>query len=196
MHKLQHYGISGNTHSWITSFLTNRNQQVVIDGECSTKVSVTSGIPQGSVLGPTLFLLFINDLPDHLKSETRLLADDCLIYRHDCLFCHATRPTMQHCPMGQRLHEAWSSMRKNVTLLVLKDSHIYFYQVNGHVLKGVSLSPHLKVLLSEDLTFSSHISNITKKASRMLRFLCKNLSGCPVALKEMAFFSLVRSNLE
>ena len=56
-------------------------------------------------------------------------------------------------------------MRKNVTLLVLKDSHIYtfFYQVNGHVLKGVSLSPHLKVLLSEDLTFSSHISNITKK---------------------------------
>ena len=82
MLKLQPYGISDKTRSWITSFLTNRNQQVVIDEECSTKVTVTSAVPQSSVLGSTLFLIFINDLPDHVKSEIRLFADDCLIYRH------------------------------------------------------------------------------------------------------------------
>ena len=75
-------------------------------------------------------------------------------------------------------------------------SHPYFYQLNGHVLKGVPPSPYLGILLSEDLTFSTHISNITKKASRMLGFLCRNLSGCPVALKETAYFSLVCFNLK
>ncbi len=76
---MDHYGIRGNVHNWITSFLTERKQHVVIGGNCSSWVKVDSGVPQGTVLGPLLFL-FIND--NHITSEStvRLFADDCVLY--------------------------------------------------------------------------------------------------------------------
>ena len=79
--KLDYYGIQGKTLQWITSFLYNRSQQVVIEGTYSSPCKVTSGVPQGTVLGPTLFLLYINDLISNIQSTVRLFADDCLIYR-------------------------------------------------------------------------------------------------------------------
>ena len=79
--KLQFYGISGKTLSWLCAFLSNRSQFIVGDGAYSSAVPVTSGVPQGTVLGPTLFLLFINDIADSLDSQMRLFADDAIVYR-------------------------------------------------------------------------------------------------------------------
>ena len=79
--KLRHYGIRGNILSWIQSFLTGRSQKVLVEGQSSSSSPVTSGVPQGTVLGPLLFLLYINDLPDSVQSTTRLFADDSLLYR-------------------------------------------------------------------------------------------------------------------
>ena len=82
IHKLAHYGITGEVLNWIKAFLSNRTQEVIVDGARSEKCGVTSGVPQGSVLGPLLFLLFINDIPSHTKhSNIRLFADDCMLYR-------------------------------------------------------------------------------------------------------------------
>ena len=69
LHKLKSYGITGPYHATISDFLTNRQIKVVLDGQSSSVFLINSGVPQGSILGPTLFLLFINDLPDALQSQ-------------------------------------------------------------------------------------------------------------------------------
>ena len=81
--KLESYGIDGNLYGWIQAFLEveGRTQRVVVDGETSGSASVKSGVPQGSVLGPLLFLIFINDLAEHTTSTVRLFADDCVMYK-------------------------------------------------------------------------------------------------------------------
>ena len=82
LYKLQWYGIQGKTHKWITNFLIGRSQRVVLDGVQSSSISVSSGVPQGTVLGPLMFLVYINDLPNCIKHSTvRLFADDCIIYK-------------------------------------------------------------------------------------------------------------------
>ena len=93
LHKLDHYGIRGTTLNWIQNFLTNRTQKVVVDGSSSESARVRSGVPQGTVLGPLLFLTYINDLPSTVSSQVRLFADDCLLYRP--IKCRADQEQLQ-----------------------------------------------------------------------------------------------------
>ena len=79
--KMDHYGIRGKLLDWMKDFLSERTQQMVVNGESSTKEKVTSGVPQGTVLGPLLFLIYINDLSDRVKSQIWLFADDSYLYR-------------------------------------------------------------------------------------------------------------------
>ena len=79
--KLWAYGIRGNLHSWIKKFLSNRMQKVVVEGKESATAQIKSGIPQGSVLGPILFLVFKNDLPSVILVLMKLFADDAKIYQ-------------------------------------------------------------------------------------------------------------------
>ena len=78
--KLASYGICGQTLTWIKSFLSDSTQTNVVGGCQSEVCSVTSGVPQGSVLRSLPFLIYINDLPDNISSQIRLFADDCIIY--------------------------------------------------------------------------------------------------------------------
>ena len=79
--KLQAYGFGGEILAWIKDFLTDRRQKVMVNGENSDWQEITSGIPQGSVLGPVLFIIYINDMPDKLKSICKIFADDSKIYK-------------------------------------------------------------------------------------------------------------------
>ena len=81
LNKLKHYGITGNLVKWIEQWLTKRNQQVTLENHVSSKLPVKSGVPQGTVLGPLMFLLYINDIDENISSTVRLFADDCVMYR-------------------------------------------------------------------------------------------------------------------
>ena len=81
LEKLQYYDIKSNCLDWSEDFLKNRSERVVVDGECSEEIAVTSGVPDGSVLGPILFLAFINNMPGHVNSKCQLFTDDSIIYR-------------------------------------------------------------------------------------------------------------------
>ena len=86
LHKLKSYGISGQIFGLI-SFLSNRQLQVVLDGKSSQEYPVNAGVPQGSILGPTLFLLYINDLPDDVICNIAIYADETTFYSKWDLIC-------------------------------------------------------------------------------------------------------------
>ena len=78
--KLNKYGISGSLNNWFKSFMSNRMQRVVVDGHSSNYGIVNAGVPQGSVLGSMLFIVFINDIAEGLESNVSLYADDSLLF--------------------------------------------------------------------------------------------------------------------
>ena len=80
LHKLKSYGISGQLFGLISSFLSNKRLRVVLDGKSSQEYSVNAGVLQGSILGPTLFLLYINDLHDDVICNVAVYADDTTVY--------------------------------------------------------------------------------------------------------------------
>ena len=86
-YKLHCCGVDGKVHKWINEFLTNRLQKVVLNGTCSTSVKYSSGVPQGTVLSPSLFQFYQNDFPECVNhSKGRLFADDCILILHNNAF--------------------------------------------------------------------------------------------------------------
>ena len=81
LRKIPYYGINGKINAWISAFLGSRSQHVVVNGQSSLSANVLSGVPQGTVLGPMLFLLYINDINERVNSQMRLFADNSIVYR-------------------------------------------------------------------------------------------------------------------
>ena len=197
--KLRHYGIQGTTFKWIQSFMSSRNQQVVVDGATSDKVPVISGVPQGTVLGPLLFLLFINDLPACVESKTRIFADDCIVYRNvktlqDCqaLQNDLFKLTDWELKWGMLFHPD-----KCNTLQVTRARNplTFTYSLKGQDLEAVNTAKYLGVDLSNNLSWNSHMDRTTKKANSMLGFLRRNLRINNSDTKA-SYKTLVRPNLE
>jgi hypothetical protein len=121
LHKLNNYGIDGKINKWIENFLTQRQQRVIVEGESSLSCSVESGVPQGTVLGPFLFLCHINDLPLCVRSQVRLFADDCLLYRSV-----KTQQDQQQLQTDLHSLERWATkwgMRFNATKCYIMSIH-------------------------------------------------------------------------
>ena len=197
LHKLEHYGIRGPLLKWVTNFLTKRQMSVVVEGEQSKQVPVGSGVPQGTVLGPILFLCHINDLPERVKSQIRLFADDCLLYRKIESFDDHIRLQTDLSNL-EKWSQDWGMKfnAKKCYLLSSRNISSYFYKINDQILKRVETNPYLGITFSEDMKWTTHINSITKKANSTLGFLRRNLRFCPKECKKNAYIALVRSKLE
>ena len=201
--KLDHYGIRGSTYQWIESFLSDRHQCVVTGGTTSTYADVRSGVPQGTVLGPLLFLLFINDLPDNVESsDARLFADDCILFR-----AISTLADAQALQDDLLKLESWESdwqMSFNASkCLVIRIApckrmkKITFpYSLHQQVLKEEEASKYLGVTISNDLKWSRHVEMTATKANKTLGFIRRNFRQCTPKVKAAMYTTLVRPVLE
>ena len=200
MGKLDHYGVRGDTHRWIQQWLTGRTQRVVVEGESSDAVPVRSGVPQGTVLGPLMFIIYINDIADGTDSSIRLFADDALLYRvvtntRDCSKLQYDLHTM--CRWGADWQMDFNPKKCHVLSITNKKNPIFFpYTLNGVQLSHVKNHPYLGVELDHKLSWKTHINQTTSKAQRTLGLLRRNLHGCGEKTKGTAYTIMIRPTLE
>ena len=196
--KIKAYGIKGELLDWISDFLSNREQRVIINNESSEIKKVTSGIPQGSVLGPTLFVIYINDLPDSLNSYIRIFADDTKIFK--------AIKSIEDCDILQNdLNEliAWSE-KWQLTFNADKCKIIHYginnldinYVMAGTELEVVANERDLGVVFDDQLKFSSHIRGIVNKANSRLGIIKRNFSDLTKEVFLPLYKSLIRPILE
>ena len=202
LYKLHFYGIQDNTHKWISAFLRDRTQQVTLEGTSSSIGKVTSGVPQGSVVGPMLFLLYINDLPECISPGTtvRLFADDCMLYRN--IRSEADTIQLQEdLDALQQWEDDWLmkfNPKKCQTLHVTNKRRpiIKSYNIHGEFLEKTNTAKYLGVHLTPNLNWNHHINVVSKKANSTSAFLQRNIRSCPRNTKELCYKTLVRPNME
>jgi Reverse transcriptase (RNA-dependent DNA polymerase)/Endonuclease-reverse transcriptase len=198
--KLKSYGLQKDVVKVISSFLCGRTQKVVIDGYESDLVSVSSGVPQGSVLGPLLFILYINDLPDNIKSKCKLFADDSLLHRK--ITCEADYQELQ-----QDLNEVLEWCNKwHMKLNLDKCEHMKItskrvqnhneYTLSSHNLSTVPTYKYLGVNISNDLNWNHHVNTVINKANKVLYVTKLAMARSTPAVKVAAYKTIVRPLLE
>jgi len=198
--KLDSYGVRGRTLEWIKAFLKDRTQQVVVDGAKSSEGSVTSGVPQGAVIAPALFLVFIDDLPEKIKSEVRLFADDTVVYRH--VNSHQDALDLQtDLNALAEWEDQWQMQFHADKCQVLRVRRTrtgvnHDYKLHGTSLPQADEVKYLGVTVTKDLRWNNHIAQVRNQASSKLAFLQRNVRVSSPHLKEQLYKSLVRPTLE
>ena len=173
LEKLDYYGISGVAHSLLSSYLSNRTQQTEINGTLSESGIIRHGVPQGSVLGPLLFLLYINDIKESSKIlEFFLFADDTTVYYSD-----KTNPGTENL-LNLELSKVsvWLAANK-LSLNVKKSNFLHFHygkirkptislMLNGSKIEEKEVTKYLGVFIDNKLTWKAHIEHVKAKLSR------------------------------
>ena len=186
---------------WINAFLCYRQQRVVVNGVKSDWHPLYLVSQRGTVLGPLLFSLHINDITADIESEIRLFADDCVCYREikdkeDTLKLQRDIDRLGNWARkwGMRFQPVKCNMMQltRKTLNKIQAS----YTLEGTVLENVDNIKYLGVTITNDLRWNTHISNICTKANRTLGFLRRTLFSCPQNVKEAAYKGMVRPILE
>ena len=194
LQKLQYYGIRGYLNDWVADFLKDRQQEVVLEGTHSSATQVTSGVPQGTVLGPLLFLVYINDMPEGIDSTMQLFADDSLLYR-----IIRTKEDQSILQEDLRKLELWEhkwQMQFNadkcevLRITNKRNPTICNYRVHDQHLQTVKQAKYLGATISSDLSWNQHVDNTVKKATNTLNFLRRNIRDCPPRVKEQCYKSL------
>lgn len=196
--KIKAIGITGKLLYWIRDWLKNRQQRVVINGITSEWIKVTSGVPQGSVLGPVLFTIYINDIDTGLNNFISKFADDTKI--GNSVISEEDRQTLQ-----QDLNKIseWSTkwqmpfnVNKCQVLHIGSNNNKFEYKMSNKILNTAKNAKDLGVTISQDLKFSQQCNKAASKANRMLGFINRNFTFKSKEIILPLYTSLVRPHLE
>ena len=203
--KLKSYGINGAVLNWISAFLSNRRQRVIVNGQDSEWSDVTSGVPQGSVLGPVLFVLYINDLPDVVDagSNIYMFSDDTKLYREikdtsdeDILQNDIDKMNEWSDDWLMSFHPAKCKVLKIGRPVAELTDLFNYYTLRGHKLEVVQSEKDIGVVIDCDLSFDIHIAEKVNKATRLVNIIRRSF----MYLDEESFLclykSIVRPHLE
>lgn len=203
--KLQAAGISGRLLDWLKSFISGRSQRVIIDGSESCPLSIGAGVPQGSILGPTLFLLFINDLKLTLKNEVIMFADDTTLFsivdsKDDR--GNVAKSLNEDLVQVERWAKKWFvtfNASKTQSLIISRhkdrDYHPPLSFLNSQV-EDVDDIKFLGLTINRKLNWSNHIMSLSKQAGRRTGLLKKASHVLPQSLLTRYYKQSVRSIME
>ena len=198
LNKLHAYGIDGSLLKWVASFLHNRSQRVRVGESYSDFSTVVSGIPQGSILGPLLFIVFINDLPDNITNSCKIFADDTKVYG----------PTSNQNSLQKDLLTmmTWSKtwqLNFNIdkcSILHLgknnEQSNYFLDKDKKNVLKKTTCEKDIGVTFADNLNFDKHIDNVVKKANQVTGLIKRTFSYMDTDMFKKLYKSTIRPHLE
>ena len=203
MSKLKYYGLNGNAILWLTSYLMNRHQQVSIDGKVSDLKPITCGVPQGSILGPLLFLIYINDMNKAIKnSSVYHFADDT-----NLLYSHKNAKTLKK-NMNKDLNTLSEWLCANrLSLNVGKTEFMIFRPPKKNLNERIILTlnrtkiyestkiKYLGLILDSRLSWKEHTSELSKKLNRSVGMLYKTRHFCPTIVLKSLYYSIFHSHV-
>ena len=202
--KMKHYGIGEKTLNWVQDFLSNRKQKVSVNGMDSTTHNVTSGIPQGSVLGPILFVIYINDMPDCVAATAYLFADDTKLYK-EIKSPEDSNSLQRDLDSLQEWSNTWLlkfhpnkckvmtvSNKKNIN----RAYHLYDSTGKEVDLEKSEGEKDIGVFVDDQLTFSRHIQQQANKANSIMGLIRRTYSYLDEQSFKYLFQALVRPHLE
>ena len=201
MNKLLNLGICLPVINVIKSFLTGRTQRVIVEGTISDPIQVTSGVPQGSCIGPLLFIIYINDLVPHLSSSCRLFADDLVIYRtmetiNDQLALQQDLDSLLKWASGNDMDVNIAKSVAMTASRLREPNTTRNYSLGDRTLSRVNSYKYLGVMLTSELSWSEHVDYVVLKATRALGFVRRNLGPCSKNTKLKCYVTLIRPILE
>ena len=200
-HKLQRSGIGGPLLKWLEDFLYERKQRVILNGAHSAWERVISGVPQGSVIGPTLFLLFINDLPDRIASKVQIFADDSKIYRHihSPVDVHQLQEDLQEVERWSLEWKLRYNTSKCQTLRIgtkNMQSDRPTYKLNGVNLENIQEQRDLGVTIDSSLEFETHINKSSQRAYAAWGIARRTFEKMSPALFRLVYKTFIRPHVE
>ena len=190
--KIQQMGIVDNLLNWLENYISERYQKVVLNGVTSNVCFLESGVPQGSILGPLLFLIYINDIIDDMECHINLFADDTSVQRRITditSFDRVNRDLQRLTVFGEQWLIIFNAIKTEYMIISRKRNRPNYPELflNGEPILEVDQHTHLGVTFSNTLPWSSHINAATAKADRWLSVIHRSKKLLPRTCKEMLY---------
>eukprot|EP00732_Lithocolla_globosa_P000417 Lithocolla_globosa_v1_NODE_127_length_6020_cov_51.448114.p1 type:complete len:867 gc:universal NODE_127_length_6020_cov_51.448114:3658-1058(-) len=219
--KLKSYGIEGNLLRWLSNFLSDRSQCVILNGETSSRKRITAGVPQGSILSPTLFIVFIDDIVGTVENNLEMFADDTTLHKtveNSFLRCQVAYSLQSDLDKIEKWANTWlvsyNATKTEVLTISRKKDVLAFPPSRWHPPYAADLLLHptltffgerlrevtniklLGVTLTETLDWGKHIENVAKKGSKSMGILQRAKKYCDSESRAVLYKAFIRSKLE